>query len=56
MGMEKWQTIDIIGAKPAARYGHSACMWENDTGIIFGGKGAALMNEVLLMNFTLSRI
>jgi len=50
----KWQTVNIIGAKPAARYGHSACLWDNDGGIIFGGKGISIMNETLLMNFTLS--
>ncbi len=51
----KWQSINIIGGKPAARYGHSACLWGNDAAMIFGGKSASLLNEALVLNLTSSR-
>jgi len=51
----KWQNINITGNKPTTRYGHSACLWGNDGAIIFGGKGASLLNEVLVLNLTSPR-
>jgi len=47
----EWHKPLIEGVQPDARCGHTACLWDNDKIIIFGGSYSSIeSNEILIFN------
>ena len=53
MDSYEWHEAEIKGFKPESRWGHSACLYEENKMIVFGGiHKVGLLNETLIMTLS----